>query len=92
MVSNNNRRGGGAATASSSSPLLPKPYFSIVKSKLLPELKSDSNQKARIKKTIQTKPLLESIAENVPSPELQSPTLQTLKRFSSTPNSSNFLN
>lgn len=44
MVSNNNRRGGGAATASSSSPLLPKPYFSIVKSKLLPELKSDSNQ------------------------------------------------
>jgi hypothetical protein len=49
MVSNNNRRGGGAATASSSS-LLPKPYFSILKTKLLPELKSDSNQNLESKK------------------------------------------
>lgn len=77
MVSNNNRRGGCAATASSSSSLLPKPYFSILKTKLLPKLKP----KPRIKKTIQTKPPLESIAETVPSPELQSPTLQTLKDF-----------
>jgi hypothetical protein len=77
IVSNNNRRGGGAATASSSSSLLPKPYFSILKTKLLPELKP----KPRIKKTIQTKPPLESKAETLPSPELQSPTLQTLKDF-----------
>jgi hypothetical protein len=53
MVSNNNRPGGGAATASSSSSsssLLPKPYFSILKTKLLPELKSDSNQNLESKK------------------------------------------